>query len=70
MLVQVNDLKDKIAQIKQGGGEGANKRHTDQGKLLPRERINNLLDPGFLSWKFPNLRPGKSTKTMCPQQAW
>lgn len=46
MLVQVNDLKDKIAQIKQGGGEKANKRHTDRGKLLPRERINNLLDPG------------------------
>ena len=46
MLVQVQDLKDTIAKIKQGGGEKANKRHTDRGKLLPRERINALLDPG------------------------
>jgi 3-methylcrotonyl-CoA carboxylase beta subunit len=46
MQVQVDDLKEKIAQIKQGGGEKANKRHTDRGKLLPRERINVLLDEG------------------------
>lgn len=46
MQVQVNDLREKIAKIKQGGGEKSNKRHTDRGKLLPRERINNLLDPG------------------------
>jgi 3-methylcrotonyl-CoA carboxylase beta subunit len=46
MQLQVDDLKDKIAQIKQGGGEKANKRHTDRGKLLPRERINGLLDEG------------------------
>jgi len=46
MALQVNDLQEKIAQIKQGGGEKANKRHTDRGKLLPRERINALLDPG------------------------
>ncbi|BDX06800.1 carboxyl transferase domain-containing protein [Planctobacterium marinum] len=46
MSLQVKDLQDKIAQIKQGGGEKSNKRHTDRGKLLPRERINALLDPG------------------------
>lgn len=46
MQQQVNDLRDKVAQIKQGGGEKSNKRHTDRGKLLPRERINALLDPG------------------------
>lgn len=46
MQSQVNDLQDKIAQIKMGGGEKSNKRHTDRGKLLPRERINALLDPG------------------------
>ncbi len=46
MLVQVNDLKDKIAEIKQGGGAKANHRHQQRGKLLPRERINQLLDPG------------------------
>jgi 3-methylcrotonyl-CoA carboxylase beta subunit len=46
MQAQVDDLKDKIAIIKNGGGEKANKRHTDRGKLLPRERINALLDSG------------------------
>lgn len=46
MQAQVDDLKDKVAQIKQGGGEKSNKRHTDRGKLLPRDRINALLDEG------------------------
>ncbi len=46
MQAQVNDLKEKVAQIKQGGGEKSNKRHTDRGKLLPRDRINGLLDEG------------------------
>ena len=46
MQQQVNDLRDKIAQINQGGGEKANQRHLSRGKLLPRERINVLLDPG------------------------
>jgi 3-methylcrotonyl-CoA carboxylase beta subunit len=46
MQVQVDDLKDKISQIKLGGGEKSNKRHTDRGKLLPRERVNALLDEG------------------------
>jgi 3-methylcrotonyl-CoA carboxylase beta subunit len=46
MQTQVDDLKAKIAIIKQGGGEKANQRHIDRGKLLPRERINTLLDEG------------------------
>ena len=46
MRDQVNDLKAKVEQIKQGGGDKANQRHTDRGKLLPRERINALLDEG------------------------
>lgn len=46
MQQQVDDLCAKVAQIKQGGGDKANKRHTDRGKLLPRERINALLDEG------------------------
>ena len=46
MQEQVKDLREKVAQIKLGGGEKSNKRHTDRGKLLPRERINVLLDEG------------------------
>ena len=29
-----------------GGGKVAQKRHIDRGKMLPRERVANLLDPG------------------------
>ncbi|WP_100658261.1 carboxyl transferase domain-containing protein [Alteromonas flava] len=46
MQHQVDDLRAKVEQIKQGGGEKANQRHLSRGKLLPRERINVLLDPG------------------------
>ncbi|WP_425411362.1 carboxyl transferase domain-containing protein [Oceanospirillum beijerinckii] len=42
----VQDLREKLAEIKQGGGEAAQKKHLDRGKLLPRERINTLLDEG------------------------
>ncbi|WP_372797653.1 carboxyl transferase domain-containing protein, partial [Litorivivens sp.] len=46
MQALVDDLRAKIAQITLGGGEKYQKRHTERGKLLPRERINALLDPG------------------------
>lgn len=37
---------DAHAQALEGGGTKAQKRHTDRGKLLPRERVARLLDPG------------------------
>ncbi|GGW76610.1 carboxyl transferase domain-containing protein [Alteromonas halophila] len=46
MQTQVNDLTDKIRKICAGGGEKAAERHTSRGKLLPRDRINALLDEG------------------------
>ena len=42
----VADLKSKVATIEQGGGEAARARHAGRGKLLPRERVRALLDPG------------------------
>lgn len=42
----VADLQEKVSQIAQGGSEKARQRHTDHGKLLPRFRLNQLLDPG------------------------
>ncbi|WP_421227130.1 carboxyl transferase domain-containing protein [Aeromonas jandaei] len=42
----VDDLHARIAEIAQGGGAANNARHQARGKLLPRERINQLLDPG------------------------
>ncbi len=46
MRALVADLHAKIATIGQGGGERARQRHAGRGKLLPRERVRGLLDPG------------------------
>ena len=42
----VADLREKVELVKQGGGEAAREKHTARGKLLPRERVRNLLDVG------------------------
>jgi 3-methylcrotonyl-CoA carboxylase beta subunit len=42
----VSDLKEKIATVSVGGDQAARERHTGRGKLLPRDRVNKLLDPG------------------------
>ncbi|MES9903337.1 MAG: carboxyl transferase domain-containing protein [Sedimenticola sp.] len=46
MQVLMDDLRDKVAVISQGGGERSRERHLSRGKLLPRERIRLLLDTG------------------------
>jgi 3-methylcrotonyl-CoA carboxylase beta subunit len=42
----VADLRAHVARAAQGGGERARRRHVERGKLLPRERVDRLLDPG------------------------
>jgi 3-methylcrotonyl-CoA carboxylase beta subunit len=46
MRALVADLQAQIAQAAQGGGEAARAKHTARGKLLPRDRVQMLLDPG------------------------
>ncbi|XDB61764.1 hypothetical protein AB1E18_015120 [Capra hircus] len=46
MKALVNQLHERAQNIRLGGGEKARARHISRGKLLPRERIDNLLDPG------------------------
>ena len=46
MQALVDDLEAKAAVIRQGGGERARDRHTGRGKLLPRDRVDRLIDPG------------------------
>jgi 3-methylcrotonyl-CoA carboxylase beta subunit len=41
----VDELNAKLAQIALGGGEAARARHLGRGKLLPRDRVEMLLDP-------------------------
>jgi 3-methylcrotonyl-CoA carboxylase beta subunit len=42
----VDDLNAELKRVRQGGGERARQRHVGRGKLLPRERVDRLLDPG------------------------
>ncbi len=51
----VADLKNVTEIIEQGGGEQARQRHLEHGKLLPRERINQLIDPGSPFLEFSQL---------------
>lgn len=46
MTSLVADLRSKVARINLGGDEKARKKHIERGKLLPRERIRQLLDVG------------------------
>ncbi|HEY3182869.1 MAG TPA: carboxyl transferase domain-containing protein, partial [Gaiellaceae bacterium] len=42
----VAQLRERTAQVARGGGDRAIERHRARGKLLARERIDRLLDPG------------------------
>src|SRR5690348_4292580 len=42
----VADLRAQVVAAALGGGEAARQRHTGRGKLLPRDRVRALIDPG------------------------
>ena len=42
----VTELHDRLAQVRLGGSAAARERHTARGKLLVRDRVDRLLDPG------------------------
>ena len=42
----VDELKSRMLTAALGGDERSRKRHTERGKLLPRDRVERLLDPG------------------------
>ena len=46
MRALVDDLNNKVAAIARGGDDKAREKHTSRGKLLPRDRIKHLCDPG------------------------
>ena len=46
MRAVVDDLRAHVERVAQGGGETARAKHVARGKLLPRERVEMLLDPG------------------------
>jgi 3-methylcrotonyl-CoA carboxylase beta subunit len=46
MAALVEDLRAKAREVAEGGGAAAREKHVARGKLLPRERVDRLLDPG------------------------
>jgi 3-methylcrotonyl-CoA carboxylase beta subunit len=42
----IDDLRAQLERVSLGGGERARDRHVGRGKLLPRDRVDRLLDPG------------------------
>ena len=46
MEALVADLREKVAKIALGGSERSRERHLSRGKLLPRDRVEHILDPG------------------------
>jgi len=58
----INAVGEAAARIQHGGGEKSRERHVARGKLLPRDRINALIDPGsaflevglFAAWDHYN----------------
>ena len=55
MTALVTDLKAQIELIEQGGGKGPRAKHAARGKLLPRERVRALIDPGSPFLEFSPL---------------
>lgn len=46
MRALVADLREKLSQVAGGGGGASRERHTARGKMLARERVDLLVDPG------------------------
>jgi 3-methylcrotonyl-CoA carboxylase beta subunit len=46
MEALVADISAKAAQVERGGSDEARERHVSRGKLLPRQRLAQLIDPG------------------------
>ncbi len=55
MRALVEDLGAQVSQAALGGGERAREKHLSRGKLLPRDRIEALLDPGSPFLEFSSL---------------
>ena len=46
MQAQIDDLQKHLERTALGGSEQARQKHVSRGKLLPRDRVEQLIDPG------------------------
>ena len=66
MLALTDELKDVVETIKQGGGERNQTRHVSRGKLLVRDRIDALIDPGTPFLELSQLAAHKTYDDVIP----
>ncbi len=64
MKALVDDLRARLVAARQGGSESARRKHLDRGKLLARDRVDRLLDPGS---PFLELSPLAATGMYSPE---
>ena len=64
--VLVNDYKDRLQQVKEGGGTEAQQRHRSRNKLTARERIEKLIDPGTTFLEFSAFAAYNMYKNQAP----
>ena len=55
LKAQLDALESRLAEVALGGGEKARAKHAERGKLLPRDRVTALLDPGSPFLEFSAL---------------
>jgi len=66
MKLLVEELRERLAVARRGGSESARRKHLDRGKLLARDRVDRLLDPGS---PFLELSPLAATGMYGPGDA-
>jgi len=70
MEAAVRQLRETIDRVRLGGPQEARTRHTSRGKLLVRERIRRLLDPGTPFLELSAWPPTGCTATTPRARAW
>lgn len=55
MKERVDELRERLALVQQGGGAELQARHRERGKLWVRDRIDKLIDPGTPFLEFSQL---------------
>ena len=63
MRALVDELRERRAAATLGGPQRARERHVARGKLLPRDRVMNLIDPGSPFLELSPLAAAASTTT-------
>ena len=62
----ISELRERIASTARGGSEKSRQRHVDRGKLLPRDRVEKLLDPGTPFLELSSLAANGMYDDACP----